>query len=177
MLKHFRPAYWLTAAALLVGTLGAEPGLAQPPQLKSPIIAQAAADISPQKEALIREYLDITQASAAAAQMMEPLIPVYKNAYPSVPDSVWDKFMTEIASGSLADFLVPVFAKHLTIAELEASIAFYQTPEGASMLSKMPALMQDSQQAGALWGAQLGEQILQELESGGYLSDGATSEI
>ena len=77
----------------------------------------------------------------------------------------------EIMTGDLAEFLVPVFAKHLTEEELEAAIAFYKTPEGASMLAKMPGLMQDSQQAGALWGEQLGEQIIRALESKGYVSD------
>lgn len=196
MLKRFLSAScFMSASVLSVGvTLGmlSQPVLAQ--ETMRPVIANqdrasriamdastdisADIDMSANKEALVREYLAVTQSNALAMQMMEPMIPVFQQAYPSVPPEFFESIMAEMAAGDLVEFLVPVFTKNLTVQELEAAIAFYRTPEGQSLLRKTPIIMQESQRAGALWGEQMGERILQELEAQGYLESRANfSEI
>jgi hypothetical protein len=48
---------------------------------------------------------------------------------------------------------VTIYAKELTDAEMDAAVAFYSTPEGQSLLNKMPQLMQE--------GAKIGQQRMQ----------------
>jgi uncharacterized protein len=141
--------------------------------LTQPAVAQAPG-VPPEREALVREYLEVTNSDALAAQMLESMLPVFRDAYPSVPDTFFARLMGEVSSGNLSDFLIPVFAKNLTDQEMKAAIAYYRSPAGASMLRKMPVLMQEAQAAGATWGEQLGERIIRELEAEGYSSSGTT---
>lgn len=158
--KHLLPAAFWVATGIFAQSVLTQPAVAQ------------AFDATTSKELLVREYLDITNSDALAAQMMESMLPVFREAYPHVPDEFFEALMAEVSSGNLSDFLIPVFAKNLTEQEMKAAIAYYRSPEGASMLRKTPLLMQEAQQAGALWGQQLGERILKELEAQGYTSAG-----
>ncbi len=187
MLKRFLSASLLISASVLSaggmsGVMLSQPVLAQedirPAAASQDGANRIAMGVTAEKEALVREYLAVTQSNALAMQMMEPMIPVFQQAYPSVPPEFFESIMAEMAGGDLVDFLVPVFVKNLTVQELEAAIAFYRTPEGQSLLRKTPVIMQESQLAGALWGEQMGERILQELEDQGYLESRANvSEI
>lgn len=57
--------------------------------------------------------------------------------------------------------IIPVYQKHLTESEIDATIAFYSTPAGRSLLDKMPAMMQDAMQVS---GARSEERIKRMLD-------------
>lgn len=44
---------------------------------------------------------------------------------------------------NIQDLMVKVYQKHFTEEELQATLKFYQSPEGRSMMQKMPIVMQD----------------------------------
>ncbi|NJR69383.1 MAG: hypothetical protein HC771_12495 [Synechococcales cyanobacterium CRU_2_2] len=71
--------------------------------MTQPAVAQAF-DATTSKELLVREYLDITNSDALAAQMMESMLPVFREAYPHVPDEFFEALMAEVSSGNLSDF-------------------------------------------------------------------------
>ncbi len=47
---------------------------------------------------------------------------------------------------NIQDLMVKVYQKHFTEEELQATLKFYQSPEGRSMMQKMPIMMQDVMQ-------------------------------
>src|ERR1700735_2306053 len=47
----------------------------------------------------------------------------------------------------LIDVMIPVYQKHLTKGDVDALVAFYESPTGAKMLKEMPAMTAESMQA------------------------------
>ncbi|MEM9888320.1 MAG: DUF2059 domain-containing protein [Bacteroidota bacterium] len=63
----------------------------------------------------------------------------------------------------LYNLLIPIYQKHLSGEELDAIIAFYESPEGQSLIAKSPLIMQESMQVGAAWGEEIGERIAEKM--------------
>ena len=117
-----------------------------------PISAQAA---SPEK---VHEYFEVM----GMGKMVKDLIPTItanmtnamKQSNPNMPpdtSEIVGKVVTETLTPLLPQMQTAsekVYAANLTDEEVTASIAFYKTPVGQSLLKKMPAMMQQSMQAG-----------------------------
>jgi len=104
--------------------------------------------------------------SAAINQMTE----LFKEQYSGINEEVWDemnKEMNKESMGQLVDMLASVYAKHLTVNDLKDLIKFYKTDIGKKYAEKLPALTQESMQVGALWGEQLGKELIEKLEKKG----------
>jgi hypothetical protein len=63
-------------------------------------------------------------------------------------DTVIQSIKTGLSWEAMKDEMVEVYAQELTDAEVEAAIGFYSTPEGQSLLSKQPVLMQRGAEIG-----------------------------
>lgn len=57
-----------------------------------------------------------------------------------------------------AKIAVPLYRQHLTKDEVAAMLAFYTTPEGRSIIDKLPAITQQAQKLGALLGEKLAKE-------------------
>jgi hypothetical protein len=68
----------------------------------------------------------------------------------------------------LVTLLAPVYEKHLTEADLNEVIKFYNTPAGKKLAQKNPAIMQDSMVAGQTWGMKVAEKVQAKLKEKGY---------
>jgi uncharacterized protein len=88
---------------------------------------------------------------------------------PKVPDEFWQEFENDIKPDEMVELVVPVYAKHLTLSEVRAANAYYSTPEGRSLIKKLPVIMNDAMQAGRLWGEQLGMKAVRRLQEKGLL--------
>lgn len=58
----------------------------------------------------------------------------------------WEQINLSNNWKSIQDLMVKVYQKHFTEEELQATLKFYQSPEGRSMMQKMPIMMQDVMQ-------------------------------
>ena len=63
------------------------------------------------------------------------------------------------------DLMVDLYARYFTEQEIRDLIDFYQTPTGQKSIAVMPALMQDSMEAGEAWGRKVGERVAKEVLS------------
>jgi hypothetical protein len=54
-----------------------------------------------------------------------------------------DMFRQTLQLDDVVERFVPIYQKHLTVEEIDASIAFYSSPAGKSLLEKAPAMMQE----------------------------------
>lgn len=128
-------------------------------------VTVASGEQPSREEELARELLEVSGGGALGTQVMTQMIQSFRTANPEVPGELWDRFLEQADPQELEDMVLPIYVKHLTAEEMEASIAFYSTPIGQSILEKLPVVMQESMQAGQQWGMKLGQQIAEELEA------------
>jgi hypothetical protein len=94
-----------------------------------------------------------------------------KQQQKNVPDEVWVELQNEFNETSLTDLvemLTPVYEKHLTQADLQKVIDFYQSAVGKKFASKTPDIMQESMQVGQQWGMRIGQKFQERLKEKGY---------
>jgi len=65
--------------------------------------------------------------------------------------------------GEFTDLMAGIYATNFTAPELQDMTAFYRTPTGQKVLRTLPAIAQQSVQAGQAWGLRIGEEIKQRM--------------
>ncbi len=115
-------------------------------------------------EELARELMVLTGAGDLGRQVMGQMVDAFRQSNPGIPSQFWDELVASANADELIDMGVAVHVKHLTRAELEAAIAFYSSPEGRSLVAKLPVVMQESMAAGQAWGEKKGREIAERLE-------------
>ncbi|MEL6161713.1 MAG: DUF2059 domain-containing protein [Cyanobacteria bacterium J06627_32] len=148
----------LTKSLLALGVVAA---LAVP---STPSFAEEAVS----KTERIEQLIEMTNASDVSVQVTETMFAQFRRALPQVPDEWWDSFIEKINASDINSLLIPVYERNFTDAEISAMVDFYQTPEGQSIIAKMPLLVEDSMAVGQTWGEGLALEVLHELEADGY---------
>jgi uncharacterized protein len=117
----------------------------------------------------IRHLLSLTGSARLAVQGIEAMIPAQRDANPRIPAVFWDAFLARARrdTAQFVELLVPIYAAHLTRAELEALVRFYEQPLGKRLAEVLPLINQESIQAGQGWGANIGRQIAESLSQSG----------
>ena len=119
-----------------------------------------AAD-SPPSEASVKQLLEVTHAHQLVDTIMTQMDTLMKNAMQQatqgqpVPPKVqqtFDKTHSEIMSAvrsemswdKLEPMYVRIYQKSFTQQELDGLVAFYKTPAGQALISKMPTVLQNT---------------------------------
>jgi hypothetical protein len=82
---------------------------------------------------------------------------------PSIPKGFMEKFRELAEKQSMVDMLVPVYMRHLNEEDLDAAIAFHESPAGKRFLAAQPQLLQEAKEIGEQWGVRLAEKTLRLL--------------
>lgn len=117
------------------------------------------------------ELLRVTGAGELGIRMMNQMIDVQRQTLPDVPDKFWHDFMAEVDPDDLNRLVVPVYARHFTVEEMESMIAFYRTPTGQKLISKLPVITEESMAVGRRWGMELGLRIARKLKEDGLVPE------
>jgi len=127
--------------------------------------------VDPATAETVRRLLDLTGAARLALQTMEAMLPAQRQAMPQVPAVFWDAFMAHVRRDlpQLVDSLVPVYAAHFTLAQLQDLVRFYESPLGRRLAEMQPLIAQESMQVGQRWGALIGAQVGDSLGRAGVL--------
>ncbi len=157
-LKTSKLGAWAANVTLALGVVVA---------IAAPVTPAIAAETDSKVER-IEQLLELTNSGDLDIQMMEIMIDGFRQSMPEVPDEWWDRFMEKVTVEEMDALLVPIYERNFTDAEIDAMIAFYETPEGQSMIAKMPTVMQESMLSGQMWGQGIAEELLRELEADGY---------
>jgi len=134
----------------------------------SVVAAEGASDVQAARRAKIVELLELTGIADLADQIVEGTVAPLKQAMPDVPAAWWDQYTDGVDTASFLDQVIPVHEKHLTDPELDALLEFYRTPEGQSVLSKLPIIGQESMMIGQMWSMQVAEDLVASLEAAGH---------
>ena len=128
------------------------------------VVPSAGQEVS-REEALARELLQVSGAGEMALQVVRQMVESFAGSNPDVPRDFWDRFVEKVDPEELNEMVVPIYTKHLTAEEMEATIEFYRSPAGQSILRKMPVVVEESMQAGQQWGMELARKAMEELEA------------
>lgn len=126
--------------------------------------SMAAQEPAASKEQRVRELLVLMGAGDMGVQIVDQMIDNMKAIAPEAPTELWTAFRQKVKSGDLVDMLIPVYAKHLELADVEELIRFYRTPTGRRFLEKQPLIMQESMLIGQKWGEKLSMEIIQDMQ-------------
>lgn len=143
----------IAVAFLATATVHVAPALAEPPAKLSPKLQD------------IHKLMEITGAAALGAQVMQQLIPTFRQSMPNVPQKFWDDFSKEANPNELVDRVAVIYDKYLTHEEVRQIIKFYETPVGKKLVSVLPQVTQESMVVGQNWGRELGERVVKRLQA------------
>lgn len=129
----------------------------------------AAQNPDPAKAALVVQVLQVTQVAEQALTVMERSLDAQRNVNPEIPAVFWDRFIAKARENKdqLLEILVPIYAQLFTTEDLQGLLTFYKSPLGQRLLAAQPQLTQAAMDAGESWGAELGKQVVDELQAEG----------
>lgn len=136
-----------------------------------------ADELTEAKRQDVLRLLDLTGAfrigqmfsSAIVRQMTDAL----RSARPDIPTDVMDILPNAVdeviaaemtAAGGFADLVVDVYQRHFTHEDVRGLIAFYETPLGRKLSEELPAMTQESMQAGMKWGVGIAPKIQERVK-------------
>ena len=100
--------------------------------------------------------------------MLPNLLDSMKQRYPEVPAAAWAELAREVKAEEFVGLAALIYAKHLTVDEMQQLQAFYESPIGQKVLQAMPAILQESVVAGQEWGREVAARILRRLKEQGH---------
>lgn len=66
---------------------------------------------------------------------------------------------------AMIDETAKIYMRHLTIEEMQASIGFYQSPAGQTLLKKLPIIMGEAMELGTRLGGAIGENAVSKAKA------------
>lgn len=124
-----------------------------------------------QYRATLEKMMQVSGSLEAGSKVVAQIATYFKQNMPEVPEAYWDKFVAKWnmqAETLLVDIYVPIYQKYLTLEDLDAILAFYESPVGKKLAGSTPAITSEGMQAGQLLGQQLVQEVMQELSNEGY---------
>lgn len=119
----------------------------------------------------LKKMFEVAGTEKTYQTVIDQMISMYKEQFTMVDEEIWEELGDEISKTSIADLvemLTPVYAKYLTLEDLEAIIEFYETPVGKKFAKNTPLILQDSMEVGQKWGEKLGRNFIRKMEEKGY---------
>lgn len=134
----------------------------------------AKRSIDPQKEARIRELMDLTGAKDLGQQLIDAGMEQFRNSVmDSQPDNPRAKqfveafaarFQKHFDSQSLNETVIPIYDKYLSTEDLKGLLDYYRSPLGRRMLKALPDVARESQAAGYAVGQKAAQDTMEELK-------------
>jgi len=112
----------------------------------------------------IRELMALTNVQQLCQNMLDRMIGSFKDAFPEVPASYWDKLKGKFKVEKIIDMIIPVYDKYFTQDDIRQLIKFYQTPVGKKIIKVMPSISAETMTLGQKWGAKISEEMMNEVK-------------
>lgn len=118
-------------------------------------------------EQRIIHLLDVSGSKKGFDVAINQMIDMQKGIYEDELGNEFFEMLREeiinIGREDLYELLIPIYKKHFTLEEIEGIIEFQESEIGRKMTDKMPLIMSESMQQGAIWGEELGEKIIKKI--------------
>jgi hypothetical protein len=152
-----------------------KPAPAKPSQSPAKGTPQPSGALDPQKEARIRELMEVTGAKDLGQQLiaagMEQFRSSVQDSQPNNPrakqfvDAFVARFQKHFDSDSLTERVIPIYDKYLTADDLQGLLDYYHSPLGQRMLKALPEVTRESQAAGFALGQKAAQETMEELKT------------
>ncbi|MBV8060152.1 MAG: DUF2059 domain-containing protein [Alphaproteobacteria bacterium] len=134
-------------------------------QADDAVTTNGTAALTDESLATARELMSITKSDEVSKQVLPILMKSYANLM--VRDN---PEKAQQVSNLLSKFLIPEFTAHmdelrdhiahiyaanLSVGDMQNMIAFYKSPTGQTVLSKLPVIMQQTLQISSVWGKEV----------------------
>jgi hypothetical protein len=121
------------------------------------------AQATQRKQEKVRRLMAATGAENSGRMMLDMMTQHFERSS-SIPPGFLEKFREVAQEESMVDLLVPVYMKHFTEEDLDAALAFHESPAGKRFLAAQPRVLQEAKEVGEQWGVRLAEKTLRALE-------------
>jgi len=120
--------------------------------------------VAPAKAEAIRTFLGLTRVTDQVLVGLETALAVQAKD-PTIPEGFMEKFSGKAKArvSELVDLMVPIFAKHMTLEEVQGFNAFFRTPLGARLVDVQLAVPTEMGKLGQRWGLKLAGEVLMEM--------------
>jgi hypothetical protein len=145
------------------------------PQAPAKTAPQSSSVVDRQKEARIRELMDVTGAKNLGQQLIEAGMEQFRSSVqdsqPNNPrakqfvDAFVAGFQKHLDPNSLNERIIPIYDKYLTADDLKGLLDYYHSPLGQRMLKTLPELTRESQAAGFALGQKAAQETMEELKA------------
>jgi hypothetical protein len=115
----------------------------------------------PVTAAQVYQILDLTGMNTQKREMLDGLLPHLKEMMPWMPADVVADLERTLGTADFEGAMVRSFRQRLSTEDAAAIIAFYQSPAGRHMITVMPTVLNDGQDAVAELGQQVMLQVIQ----------------
>jgi len=136
-----------------------------------------ADELTQAKRQDILRLLDLTGAfrigQIYSSKIVRQMNDVLRKARPDIPSDLMDlvpKAVDEVIAsemtgvGGFADLVVDVYQRHFRHDDVRGLIAFYETPLGRKLSEELPAMTQESMEAGMKWGTSIAPKIQERVK-------------
>lgn len=116
---------------------------------------------------LLSRYFEVSGSKETFEVAIKQTIQTMQTQTVGLDEEAWNELEKEFLSTSiddLVDILVPIYTKHLSVADLKGIIKFYESPVGQKLAEKTPFITQESMQSAGQWGMQLGQKVMERIE-------------
>ena len=152
-----------------------KPAAAKPSQSPAKGTPQPSSALDPQKEARIRELMEVTGAKDLGQQLieagMEQFRSTVQDSQPNNPrakqfvDAFVARFQKHFDPDSLTERVIPIYDKYLTTDDLKGLLDYYHSPLGQRMLKALPEVTRESQATGFALGQKAAQETMEELKA------------
>jgi hypothetical protein len=151
------------------GTPAASSQSAAPAQAAAP-----AEKLDPAKEAAIRHLLDLTEISkmgenisAALSHQVQSEVGrgLQQDQLPKFMDTFNQRFTAAAPASKVTDAIVPIYARHFTLEDIQGLTKFYESPLGQKLVKQMPDVVQESQSVGVQMDQTAAIKVLRGMEA------------
>lgn len=116
-------------------------------------------------EASVKQLMTLTGADQLGVQTINTMMAELKPLLPMASETFWNEVKQEATAEELINKVIPIYQKHLTQTEIEAAIAFYQTPVGKKLIATQPQIRKESTTAMQTWGKSLAKTIVKKYQA------------
>lgn len=116
----------------------------------------------------LNELMELGGSMKVYENVVNQMIDIYKQQFPDIPAEYWQIVREEVNNISLSELiekLAPVYARYLTLEDLDGVIAFYKSPVGRKLSESTPMISAESVQIGAQWGMEIGKTLEAKLRA------------
>lgn len=125
--------------------------------------ASPAAPEHPITVAQVRELLELTGANQLRVQVMRKMMAQIKQAFPPfIPKDVMDDMESGLEKIDMEPMAVRVYQRYFSTEDAAQLIAFYKTPTGQRVISVLPIVSGELQDAGAKEGERVAQEVLKQ---------------